>query len=285
MMQRELERLDAGLFYCLFDTPDRVQHMLWPYREPDHPFHRGRTPDATYARAIEDHYRRADAVVGRALEFADDATLVIALSDHGFNSFRRGVHLNTWLLDRGLLALREGVRPGEDCRDLLLDIDWDRTKAYALGLGGIYLNLRGREGRGTVDPGEAEALKAAIAEGLTGLRDPATGAVAVRSVRTREQLYRGPYVSEAPDLFANFAAGYRASWGSSMGGVPEGLFEDNTRAWGGDHIIDPALVPGVLFMDRPFRSEGAGLVDLAPTILDALGVPPGPAMEGSSLLS
>jgi predicted AlkP superfamily phosphohydrolase/phosphomutase len=285
MMQRELERLDHGMFYCLFDTPDRVQHMLWPYREPDHPFHRGGKADPAFARTIEDHYRRADAVVGRALEFANDNTLVIVLSDHGFNSFRRGVHLNTWLLDNGLLALRDGVRPGEHCRDFLMDIDWDRTRAYALGLGGIYLNLRGREGRGTVAPGEAEPLKAAIAEGLTGLRDPAGDEVAVRSVKTQEQLYRGPYAAEAPDLFVNFAAGYRASWGSSMGSVPEGHFEDNTRAWGGDHIIDPALVPGVLLMDRPFRGEGASLVDLAPTILDALGVPPGPAMEGSSLLS
>ena len=69
-----------------------------------------------------------------------------------------------------------------------------------------------------------------------------------------------------------------------MGGVPEGHFEDNVKKWSGDHIIDPALVPGVLFMNRPFRGEAARLVDLAPTILAALGVPKGPAMEGSSLL-
>lgn len=285
MMQRELERFDQGLFYCLFDTPDRVQHMLWPYREPDHPFHRGRVPDPAYARTIEDHYRRADAVVGRALEHADDQTLVIVLSDHGFNSFRRGVHLNTWLHDQGLLTLRPGVRPGEECRDFLLDIDWGRTRAYALGLGGIYLNLQGREGQGVVQPGEAEALKGAIVRGLTGLRDPRDDSTAIRGVRTREQLYHGPFAHESPDLFVNFAGGYRASWGSSMGSVPAGHVEDNTRAWGGDHIIDPQLVPGVLLMDRPFRTEGASLLDLAPTILGALGVPPAPAMEGSSLLS
>jgi hypothetical protein len=82
----------------------------------------------------------------------------------------------------------------------------------------------------------------------------------------------------------NFAPGYRASWATAMGGVPEGLVEDNTKAWGGDHIIDPALVPGILSMNRPFRGEGARLVDLAPTILGALGVKPGPVMEGSTLL-
>jgi predicted AlkP superfamily phosphohydrolase/phosphomutase len=284
MLRHELDRFEAGFLYCLFDTPDRVQHMLWPHRDPGHPALHGQAPDPRYATAIEDHYRRGDDVVGEVLRRADDQTLVIVLSDHGFNSFRRGVHLNTWLYDQGLLALKDGARPGEDCRDLLLDIDWARTKAYALGLGGIYLNLAGREGQGTVPPDEAEALKKAIAAGLTGLRDPANG-VAIRGVKTREELYRGPRVEDAPDLFVNFAAGYRASWGSSMGGVPEGHFEDNTRPWGGDHIIDPVLVPGVLFVNRPFRHEGARLEDLAPTILSALGVPPGPAMEGSPLQS
>jgi predicted AlkP superfamily phosphohydrolase/phosphomutase len=285
MMALELGRFDEGLFYCLFDTPDRVQHMLWAHRESDHPAHRGRGPDPAYARTIEEHYRRGDQVVGRALESADDETLVVVLSDHGFNSFRRGVHLNTWLHDQGFLRLRPGVGPGEDCQDMLRDVDWGQTRAYALGLGGIYLNLKGREGQGTVEPAEAESLKSAIAGGLAGLRDPATGEVAVRSVKSREELYRGPCTAEAPDLFANFAAGYRSSWGSSMGGVPEGHFEDNTRPWGGDHIIDPQLVPGVLFMDRPFRGDAARLEDLAPTILAALGAPRGPVMEGMSLLS
>jgi hypothetical protein len=69
-----------------------------------------------------------------------------------------------------------------------------------------------------------------------------------------------------------------------LGGTPAGLFENNTKKWGGDHMIDPNLAPGVLFMNRPFRGEHASLVDLAPTILAALGVPKGAAMEGSSLL-
>jgi predicted AlkP superfamily phosphohydrolase/phosphomutase len=281
MMARELARFDGGLFFCLFDTPDRVQHMLWRFREPDHPANRGRPPDPSFAGAIEDHYRRGDAVVGRALEAVDDQTLLIVLSDHGFGSFQRGVHLNTWLQSQGLLTLK----PGSEGLDLLRGIDWERTRAYGLGLCGLYLNLRGREAQGTVAPEEAEGLKAAIARGLGGLKDPERGAVAVRSVLPREELYRGPYAAEAPDLVVNCAGGYRISWGSSLGGVPAGgLFEDNTKKWAGDHIIDPALVPGVLLMNRPFRGEGARLVDLAPTVLAALGLPPAPAMEGGSLL-
>ena len=283
MMLHELQRFDEGLFYCLFDTPDRVQHLFWRYREPGHPANHGATPPPEMTRVIEDHYRKGDEVVAKALEFADDDTLVIVLSDHGFGSFQRGVNVNTLLFDLGLLALRDGARPGPECRDLLRDVDWPQTKAYALGLGGIYLNLEGREREGTVKPDAAEALKATIAERLRGLVDPARGNVAIRQLRTREAAYSGPFVDEAPDLLVDFAPGYRVSWGTSLGGAPGGHFEDNTKKWSGDHMIDPLLVPGVLFMNQPYRREKADLLDLAPTILDALGVPKGPAMEGSSL--
>jgi predicted AlkP superfamily phosphohydrolase/phosphomutase len=282
MMLYELERLQEGFFFCLFDTPDRVQHMFWRFREPDHPANRGgATPDM--AGVIEDEYRTCDAVVGKALRYADERTLVIVLSDHGFSGFHRGVHLNTWLHDQGLLSLKGGTRPGEEAGDFFKAVDWAHTKAYALGLGGVYLNLKGREENGVVQPDEAPPLKADIAGALTGLADPQGGRVAVRSVVTREEVYAGPYAAESPDLLVNFAERYRASWGTAVGAVPAGWFEDNIKKWSGDHIIDPTLVPGVLFMNRPFRQQ-ARLVDLAPTILGAFGVRPGPAMEGRSLL-
>ena len=122
-------------------------------------------------------------------------------------------------------------------------------------------------------------------QGLTGLPDPERGnTVAIHRAQPREAVYHGPYLEEAPDILVDFAPGYRISWSSSMGGVAEGQFEDNVKKWSGDHIIDPDQVPGVLFMNRPFRRERARLLDLAPTILAALGVPKGPAMEGESLL-
>ncbi len=108
--------------------------------------------------------------------------------------------------------------------------------------------------------------------------------MAIRGVKPREEVYRGAYIEEAPDLLVNFARGYRVSWSSSMGGISQGYLEDNIKKWSGDHIIDPEMVPGVLFMNRPFQGEGAHLVDLAPSIMAALGVPKGPAMEGRSLL-
>jgi predicted AlkP superfamily phosphohydrolase/phosphomutase len=295
MLEVELARCERGFLFCLFDTPDRIQHMFWRFREPDHPANRARGGaggggggrDRDYARVIEEHYRRCDAVVARVLAEADDRTLVIGLSDHGFTSFRRGVHLNGWLHAQGLLALKPGAHPGE--AELFRDVDWGRTRAYALGLGGIYLNRRGREREGILSADEAAATGRAIREGLTGLADPGNGRVAVRGVKLREEIYRGPCADEAPDLLVLFEEGWRASWTTALGGMGTALFEDNTRRWGGDHIVDPALVPGVLFMSRAFRSGGGGgapdFRDLAPTILAALGVPKGAAMEGSDLLA
>jgi predicted AlkP superfamily phosphohydrolase/phosphomutase len=286
MMLHELESFRAGLFYCLFDTPDRVQHLFWRFRQPDHPANRGAAPSTKMAAVIDDCYRQCDSVVGKALAHCDDQTLFIALSDHGFNSFERGVHLNTWLFDNGFLSLQGGAQPGEAAGDLLRQVDWERTKAYAIGLSGIYLNLKGREREGIVAPEEAGSVKAALAGALAGLVDPGRrGAVAITRVQPREAVYRGPFTDEAPDLVVDFAPGYRVSWSSSLGGVASGHFEDNMKKWSGDHIIDPDQVPGVLFMNRPFRAEGARLVDLAPTILASLGVSRGPAMEGESLLS
>jgi predicted AlkP superfamily phosphohydrolase/phosphomutase len=283
MLLYELERTREGLFFCLFDTPDRLQHMLWRFREHDHPANQdGLPPDMQ--RAIEEHYRACDAIIGEALPFVDDQTLLIVLSDHGMNSFQRGLNLNTWLYENGFLALKNGARPGDQDGGFFRSVDWSRTRAFALGLGAIFLNMRGREAQGIVRPEEAEGVKAALVKGLSGLCDQERQRVAVRSICTREQLYSGPYVAEAPDLLVNFAPGYRVSWGTPLGGVPQGLFEDNRKKWGGDHVIDPALIPGVLWMNQRFDGDSVRLLDMAPTILTALGAPKPPTMEGRNLL-
>jgi predicted AlkP superfamily phosphohydrolase/phosphomutase len=284
MMIYELKQFTEGFFFTLFDTPDRLQHMFWRFSEPDHPANRNGF-SLEMVRAIEDHYRELDGIVGRAIKYTDDQTLFIVLSDHGMNSFQRGLNLNTWLYENSFLALKNGGKPGdEENSDFFHNVDWDRTRAYSLGLGMIYLNLRGREERGVVHENDAPQIKEAIIKTLTGLTDRERGKVAVRSVVPREQVYSGPFVNEAPDLVVNFNEGYRVSWGTPLGGVPAGLFEDNIKRWGGDHVIDPSLVPGVLFMNRPYSKETPSLVDLAPTILHAFGVPKGSAMEGDSLL-
>ena len=284
MMLYELGRMSEGFFFCLFDTPDRLQHMFWRFREPGHPANGGEDIPPDFVRIIEEHYRKCDEIVGKAMSHADGDTLFIALSDHGFNSFQRGVHLNTWLHDNGFLVLKAGTTPGEEAGDFFKHVDWNRTRAYALGLGSMYLNLQGREAQGIVSASDSQAVTRDICSGLTALRDTVRGVEAIRGVVTRDQVYSGAYAAESPDMVVNFAGGYRVSWATALGGMPLGHFEDNVKRWGGDHIIDPALVPGVLFMNREFAADrGPGLIDLAPTILTALGVPKGAAMEGTSL--
>jgi predicted AlkP superfamily phosphohydrolase/phosphomutase len=258
--------------------------MFWRFREPDHPANRQYGFDDQYTHVIEEHYRIADRVVGKALEYVDDETLLVALSDHGFASFQRGVNLNTWLHKQGLLVLADGCSPGPNAGDMLRHVDWDQTKAYALGLAGIYVNQQDREARGIVPADEAEDLKRAIANELTGLPDADRGEVAVRSAVVREDAYQGPYCDEAADVLVHYARGYRSSWSTALGGVLEEVFEDNTRKWSGDHIVDPEVVPGVLFMNRPFRKEQVRLEDMAPTVLDALGLAKCPEMQGDTVL-
>jgi predicted AlkP superfamily phosphohydrolase/phosphomutase len=283
MMRYALERLDEGFFFVLYDTPDRVQHMFWRFLEPDHPANRG-APTIEWMHVIDDHYRRCDALVGAALEYADDDTLVVVLSDHGFGSFQRGFNTNTWLYRNGFLKLQDGLQPESGGDDLLRGIDWSATKAYALGLAGIYLNLEGREARGIVSADDAPTVARDIVKGLTGFVDRERDTVAIRSVIRRDEVYRGPFIADAPDLLLNAAPGYRVSSRTATGGISVTELEDNVRRWSGDHVIDPELIPGVLFMNRPFRERGVRMVDMAPTILDALGVPKGTEMEGESVL-
>ncbi len=285
MALAELSRFSEGLFFVVFDTPDRVQHMFWRFRDPEHPYYDAERA-VSFGRQIEEHYRVYDALLGRVLERTDGDTLLAVLSDHGFNTFRRAVHLNTWLWENGLLALREGKKPDEALGDGFAQVDWSKTQAYALGLGGIYLNRKGRERDGILEEGaEAERVRRAIETGLGGLADPATERVAIHSVLRAEQLYSGAYTADAPDLLVNYAPGFRVSWQTALGGIPHGFFEDNMRRWSGDHIIDPQAVPGILFLSRTSRRADADIRDLAPTILGHFGVAPHPAMEGKSLLN
>src|SRR5439155_706073 len=171
MLFDALEKTRQGLCACVFDTTDRVQHMFWRYLEEDHPAARG-IPREQRPKVIEDLYRRMDALIGRVMKQIDGKTLLLVVSDHGFKSFARCVNLNAWLHQNGYLALKpERTESG----DWFEDVDWSRTIAYIRGLNGLYLNLRGRERQGIVEPGDkAEVLKKELREKLDGLVDPAS---------------------------------------------------------------------------------------------------------------
>jgi predicted AlkP superfamily phosphohydrolase/phosphomutase len=271
MFRNALEKTRRGVVACVFDTSDRVQHMFYRFLHGD-------SGNSKYAGTIADLYQRMDRLVGLALEHVDDETALFVLSDHGFCSFRRGVNLNSWLRDNGYLALENGA---EESGPYFKGVDWSRTRAYTMGLGGLYINLKGREAQGIVKPGEeAEALKRELIEKLQNLRDADRDGTSIRAVYATNALYRGPYLAEAPDLIVGYNDGYRTSWDAAVGKVTSAVFEDNCKAWSGDHSVDPVLVPGVLFSNRKFDAEDPGIEDLAPTVLDLFGVDRPAWMEG-----
>ena len=284
MLMHELNRFKEGLLFTVFDTPDRLQHMFWKFIDPQHPYF-NRDQAADLGPQVDEIYRQCDRLVGRVLEKVDDNTFLIVLSDHGFNTFRRSFDTNSWLWQNQFLVLKDGKKPSDALTDSS-NVDWSKTYAYSVGLGGIYLNLKGREREGILEDGtgEAERVRQTIQRNLAGCLDPETGKAAVTSVSRREELYSGAYVSESPDLLVNFAPGYRVSWQSSLGGFANHIVENNDRRWSGDHIIDPDAVPGILFVNRPVTHNHASITDMAPTILKSLNVPIPQSVEGKSLL-
>lgn len=275
MFLNALETTRHGVVACVFDTPDRIQHMFYRHIDPARP----EILNAKHKLTIEHMYQDMDRIVGQTLRFADRNTALFVLSDHGFTSFRRGVNLNAWLMQNGYLALEGGKQEGGDYFE---DINWGKTRAYTFGLSGIYLNLIGREAQGVVEPEQAPALKAELTKALSGLLDE-KGEVAIRNAYDSSDVYSGPYRDAAPDLLMGFAPGYRASWRAAVGAVSKDVFEDNLKCWSGDHCVDPVAVPGVLFSNRKLACNDAGIEDMAPTVLKLFGVDPPRWMEGKAL--
>jgi predicted AlkP superfamily phosphohydrolase/phosphomutase len=263
-----LDKTTQGVCVCVFDITDRVQHMFWRHLANDHASDALRTANDA-ASVIEKLYKKMDELIGRTMEKMSKDSLLLVVSDHGFKAFEWGVNLNSWLHQQGYLALKEGAASG----DWFQDVDWSRTRAYSLGLNGIYLNMKGRESQGTVEAGaEAPRLRTELCEKLQGLVDPATSRVAILRAFDAMKAYTGPYRGNAPDVIVGFGEGYRASWDSAQGKVTPAVFEVNSKAWSGDHCIDPGLVPGVLFSNWKITGNGHAITDIAPTLLDLFGL-------------
>lgn len=272
-----LDKTKKGLCAVVIDATDRIQHMFFRTLEKDHPANQDKDNEK-YQNVIEDLYTRMDDLVGRTMAKVNDDDVFMVISDHGFKSFRRGINLNAWLKQNGYLALKEGAT---ESGEYFQDVDWTRTKAYAFGLAGIYLNVKGREKHGVVAPGEEyEALKAELIEKLSGLKDPDTGEAAVTEMFDSNKIYKGPYVNDGPDLISGYNIGYRISWNGATGVVNDALFEDNVKAWSGDHCIDPRLVPGVIFANKKLAAKEPALMDIGPSVLDLFGVEIPRHMEG-----
>ncbi len=287
--ERETMFLDAvkqsksGLVTTVFDTTDRIQHMFYRYLDPTHPANEGKDTEE-WKDAIGSIYEKADQLVGKISHLIDDPdTALMVISDHGFTNFRRGININAWLRDNGYLYLKEeGARTGGEWFE---GVDWTRTRAFALGLTGIFINRAGREKSGIVAEGrDYWELVREIARKLEGLVDPKTGEGCVRSVAISQEFFDGPYRFDAPDLLMGWEGGYRNSWECAVGQVTEEIFDDNTRSWSGDHCVDPDLVPGVFLCNRPILEEKPRLIDIPATVMKLFGQEIPSYMQGKMIL-
>ncbi|MEX2270547.1 MAG: alkaline phosphatase family protein [Vicinamibacterales bacterium] len=285
-----LESRDWDLLVGVIESTDRVQHMFWRLEDPSHPMY-----DASlvprFGAAIRDVYERSDTFVGEVLKRLEPGTTLMIVSDHGFHSWRKAVNLNTWLVQQGYMAV-QGQQPGEKKLDDLFgggefweNVDWSRTKAYAMGLGQVYFNVRGREGKGIVSPGqEYQQLAAALSAKLLTLQDPDDGNPIVRAVYKRDDVYSGEFLHNAPDLQVGFHDGYRVSWQTTLGGSPQGIVYPNMKKWSGDHGgYDFAETAGVLVSNRKLTGGAARIIDIAPTVLKHFGLQIPGGIDGKAL--
>jgi predicted AlkP superfamily phosphohydrolase/phosphomutase len=271
MADYELARFKEGVVFLYWSCVDQSGHVMWrtlPGQET-HPAHVAAL-DEPFKDFYPSLYEEIDRYVGKVLDqYVDENTYLIVLSDHGFSSWQRSFDLNRWLYEHGYLVLQEGKTPASV--EFYQGVDWSKTRAYGLGINGLYVNQIGRERNGIVPPGPAkDELMHEIAAGLT-------------EVFLRDEIYSGPYASIGPDAQIGYVRGYRASDECAVGEITESVVADNTRRWSGDHCLDYRTVPGVLFTNFPVRRSDPALIDIAPTLLKFFGVPVPPAMTGQPM--
>jgi predicted AlkP superfamily phosphohydrolase/phosphomutase len=255
--------------------------MFWRLMDAKHPEY-----DAALAAqnglAIESFYQQMDQVLGKVLTKLDDHTTLLVLSDHGFAPYYRSFNLNTWLLNNGYIKLKADAN--SDSSEPLANVDWTQTRAYGLGLNGLYVNLRGRESNGIVEPGaEADKLMAEIGQKLLAVRDAKANVSVITRVDLASEAYQGPYARSGPDMLVGYNRGYRAGWKTILGSFPPDELEDNSNPWSGDHCMDYTLVPGVLLSNRKIPAPAPALTDIAPTILGEFGIAKAKGMIGQSV--
>ena len=268
MFYDTLERKDSELVVQVFVQTDRVSHMFWRGIDPDHPLHD--TVDEQGRNAIRWIYGEADRILGRTLDMLGPNDRLIVLSDHGFSGFRRGVNLNRWLVQEGYMTLKPGQPTAES---LLSNVDWTRTRAYALGLNSLFLNVKGRESLGIVRPEELDALKLDIKTRLEQLKDSQKNdASVVAELHDASAIYGRSRHAATPDMVVGYTDGYRASWSTALGGVPQELIVDNDKKWSGDHLIQPALVPGILFTSFKTEPDVGSIADVPLLIKSTLNL-------------
>ena len=271
----------SGFLFFYFSALDQGQHMCWALNDRDHPFYK---PEAQkkYGYIHHELYRMHDRILGDVLRRCPEDVSILVVSDHGFNPYRRQVNINNWLYQEGYQKLTvDGI--SEDV-DLLGYGDWNNTKAYFMGLNGLYLNLKGREAQGIVKPEERRKLLEEIKAKLEMIRDPQTGQQVISQAYISEDYFSKDFIDRAPDIIMGFNKGYRCGDGAALGGFSKEMLSDNLDWWSGDHLIDPVLVPASFVSNFKINTKIPHIRDIAPTILKYFGIEKVPTVRGRSLI-
>lgn len=275
-----LKHQDEDFLFVYFGTVDQGSHMLWHFMDREHP---GFVQDDVLKDGIAKLYEMLDGRLGHVREVIGKETPLIVMSDHGFAPFYWEVNLNTWLLDRGYIVLKDPSK--QESGEFFSNVDWSRTRAYGVGLNGLYINRKGREKDGLVAAGaEYNALMDELDNALLGMKDPRNGRSPVSLVVRPRRDFNGPEKDKGPDLLVGYSRGYRCSWESPLGSFPKAIFADNHSPWSGDHCIDYRLVPGILVTNRRITSPTPTLADLTVSILHEFGIAPAKEMIGKQIL-
>jgi predicted AlkP superfamily phosphohydrolase/phosphomutase len=270
-----LDDYDDGLLFFYFSSSDLQSHMFWWDTDDPHPTRSEADAKKCFGH-IQRLYERLDRAVGEVMDRFGGRATIIVMSDHGFANFRRQFNVNSWLRENGYLGPPQST-------SVLRDADWSLVYAYGLGINGLYLNLKGRERDGIVEPGrKAEELLTELKERLEEFTD-VDGRRVIRNVYRTDRIYSGDAAALAPDLVLGYSRGYRASWATCLGDMTDEILSDNSSAWSADHCADASEVPGVLFSNRAIGAAAPSLVDLAPSILAEFKLPTPPAMEGKNV--
>ncbi len=268
---------DDGLLFFYFSSSDLQSHIFWWDSDEKHPIRSGPEAKARFGH-VRRLYQKLDAVIGDLVDRYGRTATILVMSDHGFANFGRQFNLNSWLRAWGYLG------PSE-CTSIMRDVGWSQTVAYGLGINGLYLNLKGRERDGIVEPGDQrEALLTELAARLEAVTD-VNGQRVIRGVYRSDRIYSGNATGLAPDLIVGYARGYRASWATCLGDLTDEILLDNDSAWSADHCADALEVPGVLFSNHPIRGRAPSLVDIAPSILAEFGLTAPPQMVGKNVFA
>jgi predicted AlkP superfamily phosphohydrolase/phosphomutase len=275
-----VDNYEDGMFFFYFSSSDLQSHIFWWWNSnTPHPLKTDSEAQKSFG-YIRQLYRKLDTVIGELVDRFGTRATIMVMSDHGFANFGRQFNLNSWLRDNGYLA-------PEDCTSILHegDVDWSKTVAYGLGINGLYLNLKGREREGIVEPGsQQQQLLTELVTKLEAVTDEdVNGQKVIRNVYRADKVYPGNATALAPDLIVGYKRGYRASWDTCEGRLSRDILLDNTNAWSADHCADALEVPGILFSNRPIAAKAPSLVDLAPSILAEFGLSAPTTMTGKSI--